>query len=76
MEVKQRKAVYREVFNWYENRLEALVACQANGMDDFWNETCESICEVSNRLENQSFAMDMLNAVFQDLERRAAAISV
>ena len=75
MEVKQRKAVYREVFNWHEKRLEALAACPASGMDDFWKETCESICDVSNRLGNHPFAMDALNAVFKDLERRAAALN-
>jgi len=70
MEVKERKAVYREVFNWHENRLEALATCPEDGMDDFWKETCDSICEVSNRLQNQPFAVNMLNAVFQDLENR------
>lgn len=71
VEVKHRKAIYREVFNWHENRLKALIACPAADTDAFWKETCDSICEVANRLENNNFALELLTAVFFELDRTA-----
>lgn len=69
LELSAAKTIFRQVFNWYIDRLEALARCPTNGIDAFWRETSDQICDLSNRLQNQSFAMDLWIAVYLEIER-------
>ena len=71
MDMKEIRAIYREAFNWHENHLNALEA----GTDEetFWDDTVSGMNEVYNRLHQHPLAFALINAAFEDLERRSKA---
>jgi len=68
--------LYRDVYNMHYQRNKALTTLPntSKTIDGFWRVTTDAVTEIANRYENHPFAMEILTAVFQELERTAAAL--
>ena len=64
------KTIYRDVFNFHEERLAALEKCPDSALDAFWDRTNDTMIEISGRHNRNLFCVEMLVAVHADLERR------
>lgn len=64
------KTIYRDVFNFHAERLEALDKCPEKGLNAYWDHTCNTMMGIAAKHNNDLFCVEMLVAVHADLERR------